>query len=213
MREAIKAPYRPNRNFVGRPDSADAPSFCAHTGAPQGCPLSGSVFSTCTAPLTKMLSDAVGPSAVYAFADDVAVGIKSLRQLPRIHAIFDAFSKATALYLKPAKCILILLRIGGWADAARDRAYANALRRILPAWAAFNIREHSTYLHHDIGPGATLRTQWAQNKYEERTKTFVSSMVGPPLTLQYHETYCARDGSGTMPRPTRELPSYDVESS
>lgn len=119
--------------------------------------------------------------------------ICSLHQLPRIHTIFEAFSQATALLLKAAKCILIPFRTGTWTDEERNATYAAALRRIVPAWADLDIRSHCAYLGHDTGPDAMLRTQWAapQGKYTETVNTFAAATTEPSMTLQCQDTYCA----------------------
>lgn len=193
MRTAIDALYSPSRNFIGRPTGPDAPCYEGATGTPQGCPLSGSVFSICTTPLLRMLSHIVGADAVFAFADDTAICIRSVSQLEADHRAFRAFSNATSLRLKPAKCVLIPLRMRRWDEAEQVTEYADLLARTVPEWKDFQIRGEAKYLGFVLGPRATPKSQWKEptDKYEDRIRSVTSTTAAPSLALQYHATYCA----------------------
>lgn len=61
-----------------------------------------------------MLTDILGSDFVFAFADDTAICVRSLHQLPAVYKTFSAFAAATSPHLKPAKCIRIPLKTHGW---------------------------------------------------------------------------------------------------
>lgn len=140
-----------------------------------------------------MLSHILGAGAVFAFADDIAVCIRSMSQLAAIHGAFRAFSAATSLRLKPAKCILIPLRMHQWDEATQIAAYADLLARIVPEWKDFQIRSEAEYLGSVIGPRATTHSQWKEptTKYEDRVRSVTSSTSAPSLMMQYHAAHCA----------------------
>lgn len=117
--------------------------------------MPGSVFLICTTPLLKMLTDILGSDAMFAFADDIAICVHSLHQLPAVYKTFCAFTAATSLRLKPAKCVLIPLKTHGWTSAACTAAYAELLAKVVPAWRDFQIKGESKYLGFVIGPAAT----------------------------------------------------------
>lgn len=188
MRAAVDALYTPSRNFFGRPTGPDAPSYESATGTPPGCPLSGSVFSICTTPLLRMLSHIVGEDVVFAFADDIAICIRSVTQLAAVHRAFAAFFTATSLRLKPAKCILLPLRMQGWSNDEQVAAYTDLLRRTVPEWHDFQICGEAKYLGFVVGPRATLQSQWQApvEKYETRIRSVTATTTAPSLSFRFH---------------------------
>lgn len=93
-----------------------------------------------------MLVDLLGDDAVFAFAGDIAICVRSLHQLPPDHKAFCAFAAATSLRLKPAKCVLIPLRTQGWTTPVCRAAYTALLATVTPAWRDFQIRGESKQL-------------------------------------------------------------------
>lgn len=120
-----------------------------------------------------MLAHIVGEDAVFAFADDIAICIRSVTQLAAVHRAFNAFSTATSLRLKPEKCVLLPLRVHGWGVDDQTAAYADLLKRTVPEWQNFQICGEAKYLGFVVGPRATLQSQWKApvEKYETRVRT------------------------------------------
>lgn len=77
-----RALYVPETITVGRGVAPTANSVVVRSGVPQGCRFSGCAFSLASFPLLKALAEVVGQANVFAFADDLALVIHSLRVLP-----------------------------------------------------------------------------------------------------------------------------------
>lgn len=60
--------------------------------------------------MIRLLCQIVGHERVIGFADDLAVILPSLEDLPRIRDAFQAFEKASGLRLRLSKCRLLPLR-------------------------------------------------------------------------------------------------------
>lgn len=101
------AMYTAERSTIGTAAPTRSKSFSVESGVPQGCPLSGSTFCIASVPLLVALAAVVGRSGVFAFADDLALVVRSLRLLPQIRRTLEAVGAATALMVRCAKCAIV----------------------------------------------------------------------------------------------------------
>lgn len=77
-RTAVGLLCGPATTSVGRPTSGPTESFPVTSGVPQGCPLSGSMFTVALRPLLELLVGECGPERVFIYADDAAVILRSV---------------------------------------------------------------------------------------------------------------------------------------
>lgn len=155
MIAAIAASFRDTVAHVGRPDGGENISFEVRAGTPQGSPISGSLFSLATTPLVAELCQALGEASVDFFADDAAVLLESLEQLPTIYEVFARFGAASGLSLKATKCKLIPLRRHDCDEQQHLERYARRLAQLTPSWAGFQVVSEAKYLGFRVGPAAS----------------------------------------------------------
>lgn len=130
------------------------------SGVPQGCLVSGSIFTAALRPLWEMLANELGPSGVFIYADDVAVVLPSIRGIGRVQRIFQAFGDVTGLRLKPQKCRLLPLRLHDAHELDNVARYAAGLASMAPMWSNMKAAYSGEYLGVNIGPGPTLAQRW-----------------------------------------------------
>lgn len=121
--------------------------FWVRSGIVQGCPLSGLLFGITVDPVLRMLEAAlraVGPSALWACADDVGAVCYSKTHLLAMRHPFKVAEGAARLRLKPTRCQLILL--GEPATESAVGRIRSWLREAAPEWDRFAVVGHACYL-------------------------------------------------------------------
>lgn len=201
MIAAIVASFRDAEAHVGRPDDGERISFAARAGSP----ISGSLFSLATIPLVEEFCRALGRDSVYFFADDAAVLIKRMDQLPTLFEIFQRFRAASGLSLKATKCKLIPLRRHDCDEQRNIRRHERWLAELTPGWAGFQVVGEATYLGFRIGPSASDDDKWADpvKKFSARaldmarskrrrlrrfTTTGCSSSLSSPMWRRWYQS-------------------------
>lgn len=191
MVDAIVASFRDAKAHVGRPDDGERISFAVRAGTPQGSPLSGSLFSLATILLVEELCAILGGDSVYFFADDAAVLVQRMDQMPALYEVFQRFSAASGLVLKATKCKLIPLRRHDCDERTNIRRYEEMLHELTPGWAGFQVVSDATYLGFRMGPSATDDIKWAGPvaKFSERALQMSRSHAAPSTALRHYSMY------------------------
>ena len=83
--------------------------FAMHTGIRQGCPLSPLLFAIVADLLLRRLDRLIPDAMTRAYADDTAMILQSMSDLPHVAKIFDEYGTISGLELNLAKTILIPL--------------------------------------------------------------------------------------------------------
>ena len=120
-------------------------------GVRQGCPASGCIFALACDLLFRWLAErATGPGAeLRAYADDLAFAVRSLlHTLPRLARAFIEIERASGLWLKHRKCVILLLGNMKWEELAEF------VGKLLHGFSSISIARHAIYLGMDIGSGA-----------------------------------------------------------
>lgn len=147
-------------------------SFRLRAGVRQGCPASGSIFAMLLDPWVRLLSRRLSaPDHVIAvYADDVAVGARSLRDAARpLAAAAVVLQRATGLRMKGSKCVAIPCREG---DTER---IADALAAT-SVFGDSSVAQSARYLGITLGPrGDASQSRDALAKFWERTVDIVQS--------------------------------------
>ena len=130
--------------------------FRIGAGIRQGCPISPLLFAVVVDPLLRRLRRALPSDTVRAYADDLAVVLRSLSgALPCLVEIFQDFAAASGLHLNFGKVILIPL------GDATPASVSLLLQARFPAWSLVQCRLWAKYLGFVLGPERGERA-WEQ---------------------------------------------------
>lgn len=166
------------------PQDSDGAGFVVSGGVPQGSPLSGAIFAAASIPLLRMLEQAFGSDRTFAYADDVALVLRSIADLRRVADIMERYHEATGLQVKPSKCVIIPLKRDERGPEATKQRYRALIAECVPAWRDFKVVDKATYLGVLLGPGATRTDQWAAplDKLRRRIGELASGRLAPSLS-------------------------------
>lgn len=117
------------------------------------------LFAATNIPLVSTLANAVGENATVAYADDVALMLRSMFELRAVLAVFRAYAATTGLQVKPSKRVLVPLKLEPGDFEATTQRYRGLLDEFAPEWSSFRIEPSATYLGMKVGPSASRRAQ------------------------------------------------------
>ena len=157
--------------------------FVILSGILQGCPLSGTLFAMSLDSFLRMICSVLPSSSTKAFADDLAIVIGQLKELPKLARCFEILHKTATLALKPSKCILIVLGAAD-GDGTKERAQAY-VNHIVPQWSNFIHARRGRYLGAILGPEGGAAATWEAplKKLEARVEQGTANTLGPSLCV------------------------------
>ena len=178
------------------------PGFHQQVGIRQGCPLSPLLFAVVVDLFLRRLKQAGLSLVLRAYADDIAVVVRSARQaLPSLHLLFQELSQVSNLALNLPKTVCIPL----WEDPiARVKVTVTA---VCPPWADITVADHGKYLGFYVGPGRGDRA-WiaAGNKMLQRGSMWDWSSLGMYYATTAYNTYVA-----SLPCYVAQLDEYPAQ--
>lgn len=188
-RRLVGAMLRPAWTEVGIPGSPET-GFSVAGGVPQGSPLSGALFAAASVSLVKMIAQAIGEDRTFAYADDVAVVLRSVQELRKIADILQVFADATSLQVKPEKCVVVPLKLDAEGFQATQARYRLLIAQATPEWTSFRVEAEALYLGVLVDPGASRRDQWSAPlaKMQQRVGDLATAKLAPSLTAQMFAT-------------------------
>ena len=131
------------------------------SGIKQRCPLSGTIFALLMDPILRMMHATIpslqGRLAIGAYADDIAFAMSHFPcDLPKMLEIFALAGRASALQLKPSKCMLVPLNVFVPLEVHRLK-----LSSCAPSLAEASVAFSARHLGAMIGPCAH-ETRWSR---------------------------------------------------
>ena len=108
LQRYFKALYSDNKCYA-RLKGKSIFLYVLASGIIQGCPLSGTVFVIVVDTFLNLIGMQSPETLVKAFADDIGALLKELSHLAKLHDAFEAFGKISGLYLKPKKCVIVVI--------------------------------------------------------------------------------------------------------
>lgn len=143
--------------------------------------MSGRLFCAAFDPYLRWLVTALAPKSgmARACADDVGAPLRKARHLARMVPVFESAKTGAGLEIRPDTCAVVPVA-GRGADV--DERVREKVAVAVPAWAAFKVGDHATYLGYVLGPGAGPR-RWAKPlaKWAERVAEIARS--APPVSV------------------------------
>lgn len=133
-----------------------------------------------------MIAQAIGEDRTFAYADDMAVVLRSVQELRRIADILRVYGDATSLLVKPEKCVVVPLKMDTEGFPATQERYRRLIADITPEWSSFRVEAEALYLGVLIGPGASRGAQWRAplEKMQQRVTDLATAKLAPSLTAQ-----------------------------
>lgn len=121
-----------------------------------------------------------------AFADDIGTIIPQLLQLQALPDSFKIFERVSGLVLEPKKCVIVLL--GRRIDAERIKAVKEYVCKVIPEWAAFDVRDCAEYLGLIVGAGGGNDTSWEKplKHFRSRTSEIAKSELAPSIRVDFY---------------------------
>lgn len=160
------------------------------TGALQGCPLSGFVYSVVTSPFVSKLQtklDVRFIATTRVCADDIGAVMDDMASLKVYKSTFDTMACCAGLKLKPPKCILVPL----WRPFSVHVAslLRDVLSATIPEWGSFKIEATVKYLGLTLGP-ASDEHSWASPiaKWKARSIAFARSGSSVTVATKLHNS-------------------------
>lgn len=96
----------------------------------------------------------------FAFADDLALVVRSIRLLPQIRRTLEAFGAATGLKVRCTKCAIVPLRRVVPVETDNVEQYRRWVAAMCPEWAEMKIATSHKYLGVEVGAGVSLDARW-----------------------------------------------------
>ena len=166
---ALKVFYENNRQFL-KLDGEISESFVVRSGVRQGCPLSPVLFALALDPFLHLLKTELPNDAVIrAYADDMAVVLQDIRQIPLVAKAFTVLHRASALQVNIAKTVLVPLY-----PTTREQLKNDISKT---QWSDVKISLGcDKYLGYLVGPMANAEMNFAasMHKFRERTAQWLS---------------------------------------
>jgi len=167
--QSVKMFYQGNQNFLSL-DGQTSPAFTSKSGVRQGCPMSPVLFALALDPFLDYLAKALpNDSMVRAYADDMAVILPNLKELPILAKSFDLLGKAAGLQVNIDKTICIPLYPSTVMACKKDISHTS--------WAGMGVQiGYGKYLGFLVGPKATAENNFegAMAKFRIRAQHWLS---------------------------------------
>ena len=156
--------------------------FYVLRGVKTGCPLSSILFLLCVNPiidLFRFLSDGPGLSVTRVCADDFGSALQSLYRLRCQASIFKLAEVVAGLFLKPAKCVIIVSCVELTDEL--EAAIRLWLSIKVPEFENFSIASSGKYLGYYLGVNSSLRS--FQDPFEKLDQRVFEIVAGnAPVT-------------------------------
>ena len=160
------------------------PGFSVTAGVRQGCPLSPLLFSIVTDVLLRRVRRLSPRTLIRAYADDIALVLRSLLEARQLDVIFAEYSFVSGLRLHPSKSVLVPLAI------RESDEFRSAISAVAQAWGSFSISDSAKYLGYRLGPGRGAQA-WTEvlQKMHERARIWRGVGGGMLVSLQALRVY------------------------
>ncbi len=165
--------------------------FRATAGIRQGCPLSPLLFALVADMLLKKLSRTWPDALVTAFADDAAIILENIDDLPRVMKLFREYEAFSGLALNIRMTVVVPL------GASNTGEVRNRLRAALPEIDEMVVDKGAKYLGVWVGPEGGDRA-WKEvlARYKERLQAWSRISVGVFLDVRMYNVFVFSTGVG-----------------